>query len=132
MYAIRSYYAVNPDVLAEMIFNGRVIVMNVDLFLKIAAQHICRRLFHAQHHRPPVFKGKGVITSYSIHYTKLYESEPYDAAVVDIMLPGRDGLSLVREMRREKADTPVIFLSARGGVEDRVKGLETGGDDYLV
>lgn len=57
---------------------------------------------------------------------------PYDAAVVDIMLPGRDGLSVIREMRREKVATPVIILSARGEVDDRVKGLETGADDYLA
>lgn len=59
-------------------------------------------------------------------------TEPYDAAVVDIMLPGRDGLSVVREMRREKIATPVIILSARGEVDDRVRGLETGADDYLA
>lgn len=56
---------------------------------------------------------------------------PYDVAVVDLMLPGRDGLSVIREMRREKVDTPVIILSARGEVADRVRGLETGADDYL-
>ncbi|MFP4390749.1 MAG: response regulator [Desulfococcaceae bacterium] len=59
-------------------------------------------------------------------------TEPYDAAVVDIMLPGRDGLSVIREMRREKIATPVIILSARGEVDDRVRGLETGADDYLA
>ncbi len=58
--------------------------------------------------------------------------EPYDAAIIDIMLPKRDGLSLIREMRKEKRNTPVIVLSARGEVEDRVKGLETGSDDYLT
>ncbi len=59
-------------------------------------------------------------------------SEPYDAAIIDLMLPERDGLSLIREMRKEKLNTPVIILSARGEVGDRVKGLETGGDDYLT
>ena len=58
-------------------------------------------------------------------------SEPHDAAVVDIMLPKRDGLSVIAEMRRQKIETPVIVLSARGEVEDRVRGLETGADDYL-
>ncbi len=58
-------------------------------------------------------------------------SEPYDAAVVDIMLPGLDGLSLIGRMRREKAMTPVIILSAKSSIDDRVKGLQTGGDDYL-
>jgi len=59
-------------------------------------------------------------------------TEPYDAAIVDIMLPKRDGLSIVEQMRHEKRNTPVLILSARGAVEDRVKGLHTGGDDYLT
>ena len=59
-------------------------------------------------------------------------TEPYDAAVMDIMLPKLDGLSIIREMRRENVKTPVIILSARGSVDDRVKGLQTGGDDYLT
>ncbi len=58
--------------------------------------------------------------------------EPYDAAVVDIMLPHMDGLQLIEEMRKKKIKTPVIILSAKRSVEDRVKGLQTGGDDYLV
>jgi two-component system OmpR family response regulator len=58
-------------------------------------------------------------------------SEPYDVAVVDIMLPGLDGLSLIGRMRREKVMTPVIILSAKGTIDDRVRGLQTGGDDYL-
>lgn len=59
-------------------------------------------------------------------------TESYDAAVIDIMLPVRDGLSLLRKMREEKVNTPVIILSARDTVDDRVKGLETGADDYLT
>ena len=59
-------------------------------------------------------------------------TEPYDAAIVDIMLPNLDGLTLIQQLRREKIKTPVIFLSARGSVDDRVKGLQTGGDDYLT
>lgn len=58
--------------------------------------------------------------------------EPYDAAVVDIMLPKLDGLSLIEELRRRRVNTPVIILSARRSVDDRVKGLHTGGDDYLT
>lgn len=58
--------------------------------------------------------------------------EPYDAAVVDIMLPKLDGLSLIEELRRQKLNTPVIILSAKRSVDDRVKGLQTGGDDYLT
>jgi two-component system OmpR family response regulator len=59
-------------------------------------------------------------------------TEPYDAAVVDIMLPGLDGLTLIERLRQEKVKTPVIILSAKGTVDDRVKGLQTGGDDYLT
>jgi two-component system, OmpR family, response regulator len=59
-------------------------------------------------------------------------TEPYDAAVVDIMLPVRSGLSLIEEIRREKINTPVIILSARDSIDDRVKGLQTGSDDYLT
>lgn len=56
----------------------------------------------------------------------------YDAAVVDIMLPGMDGLALVQRLRREGVRTPVIFLSAKASVDDRVRGLQSGGDDYLT
>ena len=59
-------------------------------------------------------------------------TEPYDAAVIDIMLPKMDGLSLVETIRREKLKTPIIILSAKGEVDDRVKGLQTGADDYLT
>jgi two-component system OmpR family response regulator len=59
-------------------------------------------------------------------------SEPYDAAIVDIMLPKLDGLSLIDELRRRKNTTPLIILSAKRSVEDRIKGLQTGSDDYLV
>ena len=59
-------------------------------------------------------------------------TEPYDAAVIDLMLPRRNGLALIKEMRAEKVNTPVLILSAKGSVDDRVKGLETGGDDYLT
>jgi len=59
-------------------------------------------------------------------------TEPYDAAVVDIMLPERNGLSLIEELRRAGIKTPVIILSAKGSVDDRVRGLQTGSDDYLA
>ncbi len=59
-------------------------------------------------------------------------TEPYDAAVIDIMLPKIDGLSLIENMRREKRKTPIMILSAKGEVDDRVKGLQIGADDYLT
>lgn len=56
----------------------------------------------------------------------------YDAAVVDLMLPGMDGLSLIETMRRRNIHTPVLILSARQSVDDRIQGLQRGGDDYMV
>jgi two-component system, OmpR family, response regulator len=55
-----------------------------------------------------------------------------DLAIVDIMLPGRDGLSIVRSLREAKNPVPIIILSARAGVDDRVSGLDAGADDYLT
>jgi two-component system OmpR family response regulator len=57
---------------------------------------------------------------------------PYDVAIVDLMLPKRDGLSLIEDLRRQGIATPVLILSARRSVDDRVAGLQTGGDDYLT
>jgi two-component system OmpR family response regulator len=57
---------------------------------------------------------------------------PYDVAIIDLMLPRRDGLSLIDELRRRKVATPVLILSARRSVDDRVRGLQAGGDDYLT
>jgi two-component system OmpR family response regulator len=59
-------------------------------------------------------------------------TEPYDIAVVDLMLPKLDGLTLIEEVRRNNIDTPVLILSAKRSVDDRVKGLKIGSDDYLV
>jgi two-component system OmpR family response regulator len=56
----------------------------------------------------------------------------YDVAIVDLMLPKLDGLSLIAELRREKPQIPVMILSAKRTVDDRVKGLQTGSDDYLT
>lgn len=64
----------------------------------------------------------------------LYQAtrEPYDVLVIDRMLPGLDGLSVVKAVRAARIRTPAIFLTAIGGVDDRVEGLEAGADDYLV
>ena len=59
-------------------------------------------------------------------------AEPYDVAVVDVMLPKLDGLELVQRLRRDRVSTPVIILSARRSIDDRIKGLHTGADDYLT
>jgi len=58
--------------------------------------------------------------------------QPYDVAVIDLMLPGRDGLSVIDELRRRGVTVPVLILSARRTVDDRVRGLQAGGDDYLT
>src|SRR5438270_574195 len=56
----------------------------------------------------------------------------YDVAIVDLMLPQRDGLAIIDELRRRRIGTPVLILSARRSVDDRVQGLQAGGDDYLT
>ncbi|PYQ46341.1 MAG: DNA-binding response regulator, partial [Acidobacteria bacterium] len=58
--------------------------------------------------------------------------ESYDLAIVDLMLPGMDGLALIEELRRRRMSVPVIILSAKRSVDDRVRGLQAGGDDYLT
>ncbi|MEP6592513.1 MAG: response regulator transcription factor [Acidobacteriota bacterium] len=63
---------------------------------------------------------------------ELTAAEAYDVAIVDVMLPKLGGLELIAAMRRSGVRTPVLILSARHSVDDRVKGLETGGDDYLT
>lgn len=59
-------------------------------------------------------------------------SNPYDAIVIDIMLPGRDGLSVLRSLRERKVTTPVMIVTARGEVSERVEGLNLGADDYIA
>jgi two-component system OmpR family response regulator len=59
-------------------------------------------------------------------------ADQYDAAVVDVMLPRMNGLDLIQDLRRESNLVPVLILSARNSVDDRIKGLQAGGDDYLV
>jgi two-component system OmpR family response regulator len=63
---------------------------------------------------------------------RLATSGGYDVAVIDLMLPKLDGLALIEAMRRRHVATPVLILSAKHTVDDRVRGLESGGDDYLV
>lgn len=59
-------------------------------------------------------------------------TESYNAAIIDIMLPKLDGLTLIEELRRKKKDIPLLILSAKRSVDDRVRGLQAGGDDYLT
>lgn len=60
------------------------------------------------------------------------ELTPYDLIVLDILLPGKDGLEVCRELRRRRISTPILLLTARDSVDDRVQGLDCGADDYLV
>ena len=62
----------------------------------------------------------------------LASENPYDALILDVMMPARDGFSVVRQLRHKQINTPVIFLTARADVEDRVRGLDAGADDYLT
>ncbi len=64
----------------------------------------------------------------------LYQAEQgiYDVILLDVMLPEMDGFQIIKELRKQKVETPVLFLTAKDSLEDRVKGLTLGGDDYLV
>jgi two-component system copper resistance phosphate regulon response regulator CusR len=62
----------------------------------------------------------------------LARANPYDALVLDIMLPNRDGWNILQTLRRAGSPVPIMFLTARDAVEDRVKGLDLGADDYLI
>jgi two-component system OmpR family response regulator len=59
-------------------------------------------------------------------------NDPFDAVIVDIMLPKLDGLSLIEDLRRKEINTPILILSAKRSVDDRVRGLQRGSDDYLT
>ena len=63
---------------------------------------------------------------------RLALNEPYDVAIIDIMVPLLDGLSLIVKLRQQKVRIPVLILSAKSSVDDRVKGLQSGSDDYLI
>lgn len=63
---------------------------------------------------------------------ELAEMTPYDAIILDIMLPKKDGLEVCRSLRKNRINTPIIMLTARDTIEDRVQGLDSGADDYLV
>ncbi len=62
----------------------------------------------------------------------LAEVNPYDLIILDIMMPVKDGIEVCQELRAKKVNTPILILTAKDTVEDRVRGLDTGADDYLV
>ena len=63
---------------------------------------------------------------------QLAQTKPFDLLILDVMLPGQDGYSILAELRKKGKNVPVLFLTARDSVDDRVKGLKLGADDYLV
>src|SRR5688500_2102418 len=67
-----------------------------------------------------------------IEAAHLAMTEPYDCVLLDINLPGKDGFDILKDLRSGGRDTPVLCLTARDALEDRVQGLNLGGDDYLV
>lgn len=82
---------------------------------------------------------EGLRTAYAVDWCENAEdaaaalqTTPYDLVVLDINLPGQSGLDLLKQLRREKDDRPVLFLTARDAVRHRIEGLNAGGDDYLV
>lgn len=77
--------------------------------------------------------GYAVDTAYDgVEGQELAELTPYDVIILDIMLPKRDGYEVCRELRQQRMNTPILMLTARDAIEDRVKGLDSGADDYLV
>lgn len=88
------------------------------------ANFVCRGLTAEGHMVDVAIDGKEGL--------KLATVQPYDVVVVDRMLPGLDGLSIVQSLRQTEAKLAILFLTSRGGIEDRVEGLRSGGDDYLV
>ncbi len=78
-------------------------------------------------------EGYAVDPAYTgIEAEELAELAPYDAIILDVMLPEKDGLEVCRELRNKRINTPVLMLTARDDIEDRVAGLDSGADDYLV
>ena len=63
---------------------------------------------------------------------ELAAAAPYDAVILDVMLPGKDGMAVCRDLRKQHVNIPILMLTARDTVEDRVEGLDSGADDYLV
>ena len=88
------------------------------------ARLLARRLEGEGHRATAVFTGPEGL--------ELASSHPFDVAVVDVMLPGMDGLGLSRTLRERNVRVPLLMLTARDAVEDRVAGLRSGADDYLV
>jgi two-component system OmpR family response regulator len=99
----------------------RVLIIEDD---RDAAQYLAKGLRESGHSAEVAEDGRDGLLRAAV--------EPFDVLIVDRMLPNLDGLSLVQHLRKTGHATPVLFLSALGEVDDRVKGLRAGGDDYLA
>jgi two-component system, OmpR family, response regulator len=99
----------------------RILIIEDD---RDAAQYLAKGLRESGHSAEVAEDGRDGLLRAAV--------EPFDALIVDRMLPNLDGLSLVQHLRKTGHATPVLFLSALGEVGDRVKGLRAGGDDYLA
>lgn len=71
-------------------------------------------------------------TANGLEALQLATAKDYEILIADVMLPGLDGFTLVEELRKNEKDTPVLFLSAKRSTEDRIEGLQRGGDDYII
>ena len=91
---------------------------------KKLATHLRKALREGGHAVDDAANGEDALT--------MATTEPYDAIVLDIMLPGRDGLSVLRALRQKNIITPVLILSARGETSERIEGLNLGADDYMA
>ena len=111
----------NTEIEAEGSERMRVLVIEDDVE---AAAYLVKGLKESGHTVDHAADGDDGLT--------LAMSAPYDVLVVDRMLPKRDGLTVVSTIREQGNETPVLFLSALGEVDDRIKGLKAGGDDYLT
>ncbi|NLG98190.1 MAG: response regulator transcription factor [Chloroflexi bacterium] len=77
--------------------------------------------------------GYAVDTAYNgVDGEELAEFTPYDAIILDVMLPEKNGLEVCRDLRRKRINTPILMLTARDSIDDRVAGLDSGADDYLI
>lgn len=99
----------------------KILLLEDDVRLSGLLLRGLRREGHAVDHAATIEDGRWMATEV-----------PFDVLVLDVMLPGGDGFSLCRELRESGCWAPVLFLTARDAVEDRVRGLDAGGDDYLV
>jgi DNA-binding response OmpR family regulator len=113
-------------------FHRIVICLGYNLHMRILVIEDNRRLSDSLKMNL-VDEGYAVDTAYDgIEGQELAELAPYDVIILDIMLPERDGLEVCRALRQQRNKTPILMLTARDTVDDRVKGLDSGADDYLV